>query len=111
MISAVFDGCPLHGKKMATAEGETTHTGYQEWSDCSLKCASLSSCLFWQWNSGSNTCSTMTGNGVYTDDAAFTAGQKGCDIHANITGFVTCSAAQPWSGLPYSKHKQVAFCK
>ena len=104
---AVFEGCPMTGKKIGSPQGAQTHSDITEWGDCSLRCEATTGCRFWHFDTSSTSCSTMTGDGVYVDDANFIGGKRGCNTYANVTGWVTCSTTHPNIYLANNKKKDV----
>ena len=105
LFVAVFDGCPNRNKKIGSPAGEATHSSVKEWGDCAVKCESTLGCEYWHWDSSSETCSTMTGDGIYVDDSNFVAGKKGCTASSNITAWTTCSDVDPASLITQSNKK------
>ena len=97
----------MTGKKIGSPQGEQTHSDITEWGDCSLRCEATTGCRFWHYDTSTSSCSTMTGDGVYVDDANYVGGKRGCNTYANVTGWVTCSVLHPNIYLANNKKKDV----
>ena len=98
----------MTGKKIGSTQGEQAHSDIKEWGDCSLRCETTAGCRYWHFETSSSSCSTMTGDGVYVDDANYVGGKRGCNAQTNVAGWITCTANNPNNLISNNKRKTVS---
>ena len=79
----------------------------QSWGDCALTCQARSLCSGWAWEVSSQTCRTVTGAVQAADQQGFISGARDCTEAANITGWLTCSQANPYDSAATNARYEV----